>query len=132
MAKRRGQSAYNKFVKKRMPEMLAQGYSAPEAMKHIGKEWSSGKRNPDVGDIVETIAGPAKISGKKSGFLGMGTKYRITGPMVPGESGYVSGRAIRSGTLSNPVFACPMCQNPIRGRHTRRCKHCGSSLRFVG
>ena len=35
-------SAYNKFVGQRIPQLVAQGYAAKDAMKVAAKEWSSG------------------------------------------------------------------------------------------
>ena len=37
-------SAYNKYVKKRMPYFLGQGYKSSDAMSKIGEEWRAGKR----------------------------------------------------------------------------------------
>ena len=41
---KRAASAYNKYVGRRIRQLVAKGYTNPNAMKQAAKEWRQGKR----------------------------------------------------------------------------------------
>lgn len=76
--------------------------------------------------------GPVKVVRREGGgFFGPPASAIVTGSGVPEGIGQIE--ASRVMPISNPVYACPACANPIRPRRGKfRCPHCRKSLALVG